>query len=408
MRKKLLALLMCATMVLGTSVTAFADSTQDTVDKITGKNANKFAGNNTEVAANGVNGTVKDSVTYTYKDGDNTLVNTVDVCYDTTNAADTGIYTPVVMFTADDGSAQPATKVDKIVTVNDADYPNTSAKSIALAKYGASTDIQAIKIKFAAGGDVTYLVKSTGVVGKTSVISGTNYVKTKNDAVKQLKANSKILADTAITLGKVWANVAVAPAKDINDMQQGLYEGVKAGKISENAFAVSFTTYVQEDNGIKTEVVPGITDADGNAVKAAKIYDNFKNFLGGTFSLDYDLFTNSTLKSAPAIKVYKFTGYTSEYSDLFKKPIAGFIELGTSEIGGKVTFENLNSLSGTFLFDAGVAADKNDGVADEETKAPAADNTASPKTGDVAPIAALAVVMMGAFGAMVVASKKRA
>ena len=33
---------------------------------------------------------------------------------------------------------------------------------------------------------------------------------------------------------------------------------------------------------------------------------------------------------------------------------------------------------------------------------------ASPKTGDVAPIAALAVVMMGAFGAMVVASKKRA
>ena len=46
---------------------------------------------------------------------------------------------------------------------------------------------------------------------------------------------------------------------------------------------------------------------------------------------------------------------------------------------------------------------KNAGQAD-------ADKTtdASPKTGDVAPIAALAVVMMGAFGAMVVASMKRA
>lgn len=397
MRKKLLALLMCATMVLGTSVTALADTTQDTVKKITDKNAKSFISK--EVAANGVNGTVKDSVTYTYKDGANTLVNTVDVCYDTSNA-----YAPVPMFTDDNGDTQAATLVDQIVTVNDSAYPNMSAQSIALAAYTSGKE--AIKIKFAAGGDVTYLVTASGVVGKTSVISGTKYVKTKDDTVKKLTANSKILGDTSISLGKVWAHVDYATAADINDMQQGLYEGVKAGTISANAFAVAFTTYVQEDNGIKTATIDGITDAEGNAVKAAKIYDNFQNFLGGTFSLDYDLFTNSTLKSAPAVKVYKFTGYTSQYSDLFKKPIAGFIELGTSEIGGKVTFDNLNSLSGVFLFDEGVAADKNDGVSDTTT--PAADNTASPKTGDVAPIAALAVVMMGAFGAMVVASKKRA
>ena len=65
-------------------------------------------------------------------------------------------------------------------------------------------------------------------------------------------------------------------------------------------------------------------------------------------------------------------------------------------------------VDGVFVFDKGELAaepeaDKNDGVSDKTT-----DNTASPKTGDVAPIAALAVVMMGAFGAMVVASKKRA
>ena len=49
---------------------------------------------------------------------------------------------------------------------------------------------------------------------------------------------------------------------------------------------------------------------------------------------------------------------------------------------------------------------KNAGQADSDTAATTGDK--APKTGDVAPIAALAVVMMGAFGAMVVASKKRA
>ena len=56
------------------------------------------------------------------------------------------------------------------------------------------------------------------------------------------------------------------------------------------------------------------------------------------------------------------------------------------------------------VFDQATVADKdNAGQADADKPA-----DASPKTGDVAPIAALAVVMMGAFGAMVVASKKRA
>jgi hypothetical protein len=71
-------------------------------------------------------------------------------------------------------------------------------------------------------------------------------------------------------------------------------------------------------------------------------------------------------------------------------------------------------VSGTYIFDTVEDASQNDGVNDEATTAattaaPAADTAAtSPKTGDVAPIAALAVVMMGACGAMVVASKKRA
>ena len=74
----------------------------------------------------------------------------------------------------------------------------------------------------------------------------------------------------------------------------------------------------------------------------------------------------------------------------------------------KFTFDvTFTGDSDVIIFDQAGDASNNDGVADTTTAA-AANNSASPKTGDVAPIAALAVVMMGACGAMVVASKKRA
>ena len=129
----------------------------------------------------------------------------------------------------------------------------------------------------------------------------------------------------------------------------------------------------------------------------------------GNYTFDADLLSRTGLASAEAIDVYKVntivpTAYDTEY---------GFVnelkKVATAEVGGNFTFENAADFTdGYFLFDKGELAaepeaDKNDGVADKTT-----DSTASPKTGDVAPIAALAVVMMGAFGAMVVASKKRA
>ena len=68
-----------------------------------------------------------------------------------------------------------------------------------------------------------------------------------------------------------------------------------------------------------------------------------------------------------------------------------------------VTFSVVEGQS-VVIFDVDAdAAKDNAGQADADKT-----TTSSPKTGDVAPIAALAVVMMGAFGAMVVASKKRA
>ena len=92
--------------------------------------------------------------------------------------------------------------------------------------------------------------------------------------------------------------------------------------------------------------------------------------------------------------------------------VKDFVKVATVAVDKTITFDNnATFVDGVFVFDKGELAaepeaDKNDGVSD--TTAPTTDNTTSPKTGDVAPIAALAVVMMGAFGAMVVASKKRA
>lgn len=384
---------MCATMVLGTGVTAFADDTQDTVDKIT-KNYSKF---DKEVVANGVNSTVKDEVTYVAKDSKgNVVVKTVKVAYDATTQE------PVVL----NKDGKPATYVEEKITTNE--VVNQSVATTAVAAAAGKT--AAVTVKTLTGNqEVTFLVKN-GVATKAELIDGINYVETVDADIKTISANDKILASTDINFGKVWTTVSAST--DAAAMQPALYEAVKNGTLSENAFLAKFTAFVQESGDIKTADIKGVTDKDGNAVKAAKLYfygTDFSNFMGGTFTLDADLFSQSTLKKASNITVYKYAGYESEYSSLLKQPVKGLLEVGTAEIGKTFSFENLKSLSGTFVFDQAADAANNDGVADTTTTAAAAaSTTSSPKTGDVAPIAALAVVMMGACGAMVVASKKRA
>ena len=386
---------MCATMVLGTGVTAFADDTQDTVDKIT-KNYSKF---DKEVVANGVNSTVKDEVTYVAKDSKgNVVVKTVKVAYN----ADT--QEPVVL----NKDGKPATYVEDKLTVNEVVNQSVATTAVAAAA-AAGKNTAAVTVKTLTGNqEVTFLVKDSKAT-KAELMDGINYVETVDDAIKTISANDKILASTDLNFGKVWATVS--KSDDAAAMQPALYEAVKNGTLSENAFLAKFTAFVQETGDVKTADIKGVTDKNGDAVKAAKLYfygEDFSNFMGGTFTLDADLFSQSTLKKASNITVYKYAGYESEYSSLLKQPVKGLLEVGTAEIGKTFSFENLKSLSGTFVFDQAADATNNDGVADTTTTAAAANNSASPKTGDVAPIAALAVVMMGACGAMVVASKKRA
>ena len=120
-----------------------------------------------------------------------------------------------------------------------------------------------------------------------------------------------------------------------------------------------------------------------------------------TLTLENDWFSNTKL-FAKNLKTFRVS---NTWSSDGKYNLLALVESGLdlSVPYGKfdVTFNIVDGHS-VVIFDVDDAAAKdNAGQADS-------DKTSSPKTGDVAPIAALAVVMMGAFGAMVVASKKRA
>ena len=122
-----------------------------------------------------------------------------------------------------------------------------------------------------------------------------------------------------------------------------------------------------------------------------------------TVKVATDWLSRTNLKSAAGVSVFILDDYIPTVTDYFQR--LGSVYKVADVVDGKFTADYL--VSGTYIFDVAAATD-NAGQADADATKPAADNTASPKTGDVAPIAALAVVMMGAFGAMVVASKKRA
>ena len=386
MRKKLLALLMCATMVLGTAVTASA-ATEDTVKKI----FNNWGDVNNEVVANKVNQVVTDSVDVVVSA---TSIKKVTVAYDAAT------YDPVVTYSKD-GVTYAATPVTKLAVTE----TNTSVTTETVANKYVSENVQGAAlavVTLANGAKVNvFTPDGTTFVKDVKFVDGTNdtYVQVDNGTTL-LKANSKILSASNVSFGKVWTRVEAAD--QTADLFQGLYAAVEDKKVTDKAVAVKLTPFVQETGSIKTASI-GLKDMYGNDVKVAACYPQFSNFMGGTFTLDADLLSNSTLKDAKAVKVLKFTGYGSEYSDLFKNVIQGFKDNGVVEVGETITFDNITTLSGVFVFDAATVENAGQADADKTT-----DNTASPKTGDVAPIAALAVVMMGAFGAMVVASKKRA
>lgn len=423
MRKKLLALLMCATMVLGTVVTASAATSESDAKKVYGDNYNKFAAEyypeDSIVKADAYNGK-KGTVEYGYLDG--------------TAAGLSDQFTPVVVYKAGDNyaalgvtknqyyAAKAVMKVDKKLEVTEG-----ASESVAQAaerrvsegvRNGSITadGVYAVTVKDdnANSKQVVTVKLASGVPSYDNFTEGyvTNtelYVKAPRNgdataANNLVKGSKSILKSTdENAYGTLYANISAgdALAADLD----AVISAIDGKVFTKDAVAVKVTAYLQgtiatENLGLEYANIYG-----GNA----KLLYNVDKLQAGTYTFDSDLISRTAFKDAAAVNVFQPTLAKTKFDTEFGTLVKDFVKVATVEVGKTITFDNdATFVDGVFVFDKGELAaepeaDKNDGVSDKTT-----DNTASPKTGDVAPIAALAVVMMGAFGAMVVASKKRA
>lgn len=485
MRKKLLALLMCATMVLGTSVTAMA-AVKDDAKALGTKNAQKFIDEYYPTAKTLVsktqNGT-KGQVEYGYIDNDNDAV--------------LGSYDPVVVYSKDD-VYHPATwvysnagKLKAYETKAVVTTGNTVAKVIASTsfkiEYDADdksnvyklsgttlTQLTKAQVEGAASGDTKYADKDGNVIVET----GTN---TSVTAITSAQAADKAAAETAVAdkigdtnqpayaamtvyddngassvmiakeaagsatkvdgfvtntnnyvkkdsgkgtlveagesfiktdaaFGKVYSNITKAGETFLADGTTSVEYALNNKVLTKDAVAVKVYSYVQ--GPAATENVLNLEGGNGLAQGYAKPLYNYTKLQGGTYTFDSDLISRTGFKDAEAVAVFQPSLFTTKFDIETGAQYYEFNKIAEVAVNDVITFDsNPTYVDGqVFIFDKGELtaepeADKNDGVSDTTATT---DNTTSPKTGDVAPIAALAVVMMGAFGAMVVASKKRA
>lgn len=423
MRKKLLALLMCATMVLGTAVTASAATSQSDAEKVYGKNADNFI-NEYYPADELIKGTVSNKL--------NGKVKTVEYGYLETATTLGATHAATVIYKAGanrDGvngvdvakdSYYPATAVAAFLKGTEQTVPTLGTENVSTAanrifREAALTglvagDKVAVEVKDDNGNSKqVVLVDNAGafVDYTEGMVDGTEkFAKyPAADTTKLVRASKGILKSTnENAIGTMYAKL-----EKTGDLQAyDVISAIDGGVFSKDAVAVKITAYTQ---GVYATVPLGIEETNVYNGNVKPLY-NFDLIQSGEYTFDSDLISRTGFKGAEAVNVFQPTYAATKFDETFGDLVKDFVKVATVKVGDTITFTNGSTLlSGVFVFDKGELAaepeaDKNDGVSDTTT--PAADNTASPKTGDVAPIAALAVVMMGAFGAMVVASKKRA
>ena len=436
MRKKLLALLMCATMVLGTAVTASAATTVKEAQKVYTTNSDGETNVKNfldeyypsdaiikSTASNGVKGTVE----YGYFDLANGLADqyTPTVVFKGSGDVNTEkgkwyAATPVAgKFSVTENADRPAnlftTKYDQVaktaakqrIEVASANLSITAADIAKAPSYavevkdenGASKQYMLVKV--AANGAVSDGEKSEGMVTNTDrwikVSRGNNLVKGSKNILKSTDENA---------YGTLYSTLGYVDGLLDSD---SVISAIDGGVFSKDAVAVKVTAYLQ---GTYATESLGLENETAFGAGKAKVLVNVDKLQAGKYTFDSDLITRTAFKDAEAVNVFQPTIAEVKFDQNLGTVVKDFVKVATVAVDKTITFDNNASfVDGVFVFDKGELAaepeaDKNDGVSD--TTKPATDNTASPKTGDVAPIAALAVVMMGAFGAMVGASKKRA
>ena len=413
MRKKLLALVMCATMVLGTAVTAVAAPLKEDYD-----NAKKIFTNGakviSEMTTNGSKKQVPVTVNVDLEGG---------VPYGFTNVgtADAPDYRAVRLNEKGDKAlayigniAINKTKKDAVVV--NASAVATKAVNDAKAEYGNDAFLKAYK--------AAYLTNISAVANepayKVAVVTlgGTTAAPTTDVAYYTLKNASKIVS------GKISedADFMTKDKYSYDESNDALYKailqtssevgsyvyapaqtGYTDTELRTVAYALEAKTLTKDAIALVFDVNQIVKATDGDTTQHPYVLKTVTSPVADvTLTLENDWFSNTKL-FAKNLKTFRVS---NTWSSDGKYNLLALVQSGLdlSVPYGKfdVTFNIVDGHS-VVIFDVDAdAAKDNAGQADADK------STSSPKTGDVAPIAALAVVMMGAFGAMVVASKKRA
>ena len=416
MRKKLLALLMCATMVLGSSAVAFASPSTDDYDnaaKIFKKGEKVIAEiDSTKNVTSPVYVPGEGGVTYGFlaKDKDNNVPTGAAVRLNSANKplqyiGDVTIDNTKKTNAVVNASVTATTAVADLATKLGADAKLTNAKVAYVVNYNAADASNPI-----------YKVTVVTVNGTTAAPTTTLATYSSNngisvDATGALKANVDYITadgysydvDTDAVLFKADLRAASAngnyvynfsKASGTADQKLSVAKALEDKVLTKDAAAVALDVY---QYGVSNKVP---------FIKAVKTPES-----AVTLTISTDELSQTSIKNATSVYRISDTVATDVEAGKYNLVANVASDIDVSTPYGKFDV-SLNFVDGQaiLIFDQGAEASNNDGVSDNTTTtaAAAANNSSSPKTGDVAPIAALAVVMMGACGAMVVASKKRA
>ena len=406
MRKKLLALLMCATMVLGSSAVAFAAPSQDDYT-----NAKKIYDNSKNFTNElfKENETVKETVWV--KSVQSNVTFGFDA--DTLQGVKLNDDSKALLYVGD------AKDVTATATVNASTTIGTVVE-----KYAASKNLDTTKTVAALGLDkVIYAAKDNmglshviyaSVDDATVAPAAATYTTVKELTAKDITFNGakQTVYYTADGYSFVESGVELFKA-DVKDVTGS---GIKCVKYDTAKLESKYIPTLAKalENGTLTKNAIAVQLTAYSVVGDKDVYGDFRlnkvttPTAGYTVTSLSDLLSRTSLKNS--VNIYKFneespvTDYEMGASIYPISTVATDVAISDTKFTFDVTF---TGDSDVIIFDQAGDASNNDGVADTTTAA-AANNSSSPKTGDVAPIAALAVVMMGACGAMVVASKKRA
>jgi hypothetical protein len=439
MRKKLLALLMCATMVLGSSAVAFA--AQPTTDDYA--NATKVLTKGSDITKEFESKTVKTTVyvngeggmSYAFyaDDASATGFSSIKLDADSNQLLYVGDATDIAATSvsgADErkiyvGATVAADKIGRNISAVLTDYIATT--NLDKTKKLSELGLDKIIIKATDGYGVDHIILATAVdatkTGTQELAAGNNDnwtsvelpTKTVGATKNVYKTSDGYSFATAPTKKNLFAGVTAksgdttyvytfeaitAADNDYDDLWKATAAALNEGTISSDARAVRVKLY---QYGV-TNNVPYLTQITypAGTVSLPVANDVLSRVKLNTEAVDA-FFVSDTLASDTNIGTYRVVAPASSSLDASAAYKTFDLPLNFASSTGYV-----------LIFDQGEAESNNDGVSETTTTTTAAAATSaetaatSPKTGDVAPIAALAVVMMGACGAMVAASKKRA